>query len=711
MTRRHPVDPRVQPPARAPSARLAARPAAYPAAYPAVYPAAHPAAHACARRLGTAWLLLASGMVLAQPQAPAAPLTPASPATELPAPAPAAGPATTVPGETPVASDLLQRPDDGTGEAVDQRSVVWTLAIDAPEPLRALLARHLDLSRFQPVAAAERITRVELARLLAAAPQQARGLLETEGYFSAQVQPEVKGGDGVAPTSTAPAAEATRPLELQVTLRVTPGPRTEVGTVRIEVEGPLSAAVDAADADAAELLARIRDGWSLGNGAAYTQSAWGAAKAAVLTRARAEGYALATLSGSVAEVDPVAHRAQLYVVLDSGPLLRFGALRFEGLQHVDPEAVHALLNFQPGERLREQQLLDFQDRLVKSGLFETVAVLYEPDPGLAEATPITIRVTEQARQQATFGVGVSDASGPRVTVEHLHQRVFGLGWQAKSRLQLGRTAQALSVDLTSHPQPGPYRNLIGASMAQTDASGLQVTSERVRLGRTQDTERVERLYFVEWQRALTRDLVTDRLTDDTTALTLNYHWVWRELDQPILPTQGYSLSAETAVGHSFASTDRSGWFGRATGRLTTYWPLGQSWYGQARVQLGQVFARDATAVPFTLLFRAGGDDSVRGYAYQSLGPTDASGSATGARVMGTASVELARPFSRGLPQWWWATFVDVGGAAPSWRDFSGVRGYGVGVRWRSPVGPLRIDLAYGEQVRRVRLHFSVGITF
>jgi translocation and assembly module TamA len=233
----------------------------------------------------------------------------------------------------------------------------------------------------------------------------------------------------------------------------------------------------------------------------------------------------------------------------------------------------------------------------------------------------------------------------------------------------------------------------------------------VRLGRTQDTERIERLYFVEWQRAMTRNLGSGLITDDTKAATVNYHWVWRDLDHPILPTRGFSLSAETALGHSYASTDTSGFFTRATGRLTGYWPLGASWYGQGRVQLGQVYARDAVAVPFTLLFRAGGDDSVRGYGYQTLGPTDASGSAVGGRVLGTGSIELARPFSRSLPAWWGAVFLDGGNAAERWSDFKNVYGAGFGVRWRSPVGPLRIDMAWGDQNRRWRLHFNVGVTF
>ncbi|MDH4290420.1 MAG: BamA/TamA family outer membrane protein, partial [Aquincola sp.] len=131
---------------------------------------------------------------------------------------------------------------------------------------------------------------------------------------------------------------------------------------------------------------------------------------------------------------------------------------------------------------------------------------------------------------------------------------------------------------------------------------------------------------------------------------------------------------------------------------------------QARLEIGQVYARDNVEVPETQRFRAGGDDSVRGYAWRSLTPQVA-GVDVGGRVIGTASLEIARPVSESLPSVWWAAFVDAGRAAARWNDFKPAWGAGLGLRWRSPVGPLRADVAYGEEVRDWRLHLSVGIAF
>ena len=164
---------------------------------------------------------------------------------------------------------------------------------------------------------------------------------------------------------------------------------------------------------------------------------------------------------------------------------------------------------------------------------------------------------------------------------------------------------------------------------------------------------------------------------------------------------------QTGAGYARSNFAESGPFGRLTGRLTWYRPLG-NWYAQTRLELGQVFAADRVGLPDTVLFRAGGDDSVRGYAYRTLGPM-VNGVVTSGRVVGTASFEIARPVSEKLPILWGAAFIDAGNAATSWREFKAVRGYGVGVRLRSPIGPLRIDFAYGEEIEKFRLHFSVGV--
>ena len=132
--------------------------------------------------------------------------------------------------------------------------------------------------------------------------------------------------------------------------------------------------------------------------------------------------------------------------------------------------------------------------------------------------------------------------------------------------------------------------------------------------------------------------------------------------------------------------------------------------GQARLELGHVQLGPRMVVPESLKWRVGGDESVRGYAFRSLGPV-VDGAVGSGESLFTASVEVARPFIDSMPSLWGAVFVDAGNAAESFGALRPAYGAGVGLRWRSPVGPLRLDWAYGRETRKGRLHFSVGIAF
>ena len=145
---------------------------------------------------------------------------------------------------------------------------------------------------------------------------------------------------------------------------------------------------------------------------------------------------------------------------------------------------------------------------------------------------------------------------------------------------------------------------------------------------------------------------------------------------------------ESSRGPSFAPTPAS----TPTGRSAR-------WFANARVEAGQVFVEQPIAVPDPILFRAGGDNSVRGYDYRTLGPT-VNGAVVGGRVLLTGSLEFEHALLDRLPALLGAVFVDAGDAADRWSELRPVFGYGVGVHYRSPVGPLRLDVAYGQDVAR-----------
>lgn len=583
-----------------------------------------------------------------------------------------------------------------TPQEFEQQSPTLGVKIEivAPPALKELLERHLDLVRLGRIERDD-VDDTEWARLIDASPTQVRELLQTEGYFSPVVRIERTPGRGSGQAD-------------EVRLTIEPGVRAKVTRVTLEAEGGLERGASTADPYAASILAQFRKQWELPVGSDFRNPAWNAAKAAALARLRAAGYATAAWSGTGADVNVERNEVRLFLVVDSGPLFRLGELHIEGLAAQDPQTVLNLAYSKKGVPVTETLLLDFQERLQKSGLFETVNVTLDPDPAQADRAYVLVRLREAPLQVYTFGLGFSANTGQRASVEHLYRRVFGLPASSKLKIEVGQLRQAWDAEISGRPNEGLYRNLAGGAVERLVSDNDVVLSQRLRVGRTQDTQRVERLFYAEAERSSRRTNAGDR--NDAIALSLNFHGGWRDLDSVILPTHGETLAIQVGVGQSSGTEADRGVFGRLYGRLTVYRPLGRAWYGQARLELGRVLLGNRMVVPESMKWRAGGDESVRGYGFRTLGPIVDGAVGSGA-VLYTSSLEVARPISDSMPSLWGAVFFDVGHAATTVSNLKPVYGTGLGVRWRSPVGPLRLDWAYGSETRKGRFHFSVGIAF
>lgn len=623
------------------------------------------------------WLVGAIGSLMAAhvaAQDVAAPLEPAMP----------------VPAASAPASDAA---------TVDRaQPVVWQLIVDAPAPLDKLLRTYLDLARFQQEAAADQslgIRRSELRRLVVSAPEQARGLIEAEGYFNAQITTRV--------------SDEREDQPVVVTIKVEPGPQTVVSKVQFIFEGDLDTRLSASDPLAQALVDKLESEWALPEGQIFRQVDWSAAKNAALARMRADGFPVATWSGTSVTVDAQTQQAKLYLVADTGPAFAFGDIRVEGLVRQPASAITNLTSFHKGGAYSEKQLLDWQERIQKLNLFDNVFVATDLDPTQAGATPVVVQVHELPLQTATTGIGISSDTGPRVSGEHLHRNLFGLDWQAKTKVQLGRKASSGQLDLTSHPWPGRRRGLISAQGSYLVESDDSVsTSQQLRVGQLREGERLERTDYIEFQRAEVRSS-EKVVVSNASAVSGTAQWIFRDVDSQILPTKGTTSLGQLTAGRTYSALDEEGYFGRTYARVTAYLPLWSNWKSIGRVEVGQVFARDNVSVPDTQLFRAGGDDSVRGYPYRSLGVLR-DGVVIGGRSIATGSLELAHPLLKRMPSLLGAVFVDAGDAADRFANLQPKVGYGAGLRWLSPVGPLRLDVAYGTHVQRWRLHFSVGIS-
>ncbi|WP_425597194.1 autotransporter assembly complex protein TamA [Thauera aromatica] len=562
----------------------------------------------------------------------------------------------------------------GTAQAQE----VLAVRLEAPDALRPLLERHVRLLQRDgtalPDEAADRAAMIRRAR------REIAELLATEGYFS-------------------PAIRIDRRDAPRWTVEVEPGPRTEVAEVRIEFEGEIAAA---AGSGRVEPLDALRARWSLPVGAPFRQSDWDGAKQSLLDAVSTRRYAVARIARSRAEIDPETARARLMVTVDSGPAFYLGELVVEGLQHLPADLVTRYSLLRKGAPYDREQLLAFQTGLQNTPHFGSVIVDIERDPTQAAAAPVRVQVTEALPKHFGVGAGYSTNTGARVEASYRDVNLLRRGWELSTGLRLEQRRHALYADVFLPPR-GRHRDSFGALLEGSDLEGLKVTSQALGAARIETRGDIETRLALRLQHEKIEP--SGALAQSNNTLTANWTWTKRAVDQLLDPTRGYVLEFQVGGGAAVALAEQD--FVRLYSRFVRYWPVRGSDVFILRAEGGVTLADSREGIPQDFLFRAGGAQSVRGYDYQSLGVRE--GEATvGGRYLGTLSAEYVHWFR---PQWGAAFFVDAGDATDSRTDFDAHAGYGVGARWRSPAGPLAIDLAWGERERRLRLHFGVAIAF
>jgi len=610
-------------------------------------------------------------------------------------------------GAGALAQAPAQDPARDPAQAEAKTGLNYDVRIDAPRNLRELLENNLDLMRWRGNA---RMDLEQLQRLVRVAPEQAKTLIATEGYYSPQVSAGLD-------TSGA------RPV---VRVIVEPGQAVTVGDVDIELRGFAVAdkGTDHRTVTAPMDAAALRNRWTLPVGARFRTADWEGAKRGLLRQVTQTRFPRAQLLDSSATVDPDSHRALLKVVLDSGPEVRLGQLKIEGLKRYPASIITNLNQIRPGDEYSEAALQALQGRLQDTGYFggvevsadmssvlnEQVSDLNQGDgPKPADASgpttlPVLVRVTENKRKNLSLGVGFSTNTGARTQANYDDLYVFGK--RMKSSLLYEQKQQSARTDFYWPTTSNGYSNSLGGGFKREDLEGQITRTTDITAKRSWGSPLLERTLTLA---ALTEQVtIDDAVNGETTrvkSLPLTFSITKRALDSLVQPTRGYVANAQIGGALLPVLTDEK--FVRLYLHGVGYKPLGPSGTLIVRGEFGAVGSGDKAGVPSTFLFRAGGDGSVRGYAYQELG-VPVGTATTGGRYLFTASAEY---------DWWFkppygaAIFYDAGNAGDNFSDLKPKVGYGVGARWRSPVGPLAVDVAYGQAVKKVRLHFSLGFSF
>ena len=530
-----------------------------------------------------------------------------------------------------------------------------------PAALNRLVATTLERFTLGPEA-----DEADEERELRRAERAVREALATEGYFDPKFRFE-------------PSGEGTRPYRLIVEL----GPLTRVAQVDLRFTGALG------EPRFAERAEQLRAAWPLKPGTPFRSADWEQARLRLLASTEERDFAGARIVESRAEVRPETASANLVIEIDSGPAYTVGALRIEGLSRFEADLVERFNPFRPGDRYERAKLVEFQQVLQDTPYFSYAVATLQLTPEDPDQAPLKVVVRESRLRRISAGIGFETNTGARID-------------------QTGGLAFA---DVLFPPRPSGVQDSVGWLVEDSDVEDLHVRrwglgAARARTVGPRAGNNVGTRWSVNFEHENRRTPTTD--WQSLSSLSTTYSWVRRKVDNVIEPRSGNVIRLQGSVGATGTSFGDA--FLQAQGRVQQYIPIGERDVLILRGDLGYVEADSIAAVPTKFLFRTGGTNTVRGYDFESLGVKQ--GSATiGGRALAVASVEYVKWLERFGGNWGVAAFADVGDASENWSTFDPALGVGLGVRLRTPAGPLGIDVAYGERERQVRVHFSVAIAF
>lgn len=559
--------------------------------------------------------------------------------------------------------------------------------------IASYLEKHLDIQRFTRFAD---IQEGEFRRLLSETSENARNLLAAQGYFNPTLNLEVD----------APSDQSHPP---KVIVNVEPGPQTVVDSVAISFLPPMGDAVNASGQ-----RERILDSWSLKKGQFFTQDSWSSAKNSGLRQLQQYSYPTARVSSSQARVLADENKADLSVAYDAGPAYRFGDLELQGVKRYDAQGIRNIARIPTGSDYREAELLDAQERLTSSGYFDSAFLMLDTEGDDPENAPVIAQLREAKYQKLVFGLGVSTDAGVRFSIDHTHNKMWPLGWRAINKLALDSKTQLISTQMTAMPHASGWAWFTGAQLERTELADYKANTLTLTAGRTKSVGHIDRRYFLQYDFSRTEG---ENSIGSSSSLLASYSWTGRYFDNKINPTKGYGIGLEVGAGYTL--TPEQDPFMRVRARGLKFVPIGKADdLGRRnrlafRVDGGGIISRSDVQVPLNLLFLSGGDTSVRGYSYQSIGVYNEDGRLTAGRYMATGGVEWLRPMTLfgNTSDWEHALFVDAGTVTESLNKATVYTGVGTGIRWRSPVGPMQADVAYGLKTKEMRLHLRMGFNF
>ncbi|MCB1773847.1 MAG: outer membrane protein assembly factor [Gammaproteobacteria bacterium] len=481
----------------------------------------------------------------------------------------------------------------------------------------------------------------------------------------------------------------------QATITIDPGERTRVRNREIVIVG---------DAQSDPAFTSLLGTLPLSPGEPLDHAAYESVKSQLRALAGRRGYLDFAFERQELRVHPDDAVADIVLHANSGERYRIGEVRF-GPHPLSDDLVRRLARLSPGDEFDSGSLIDLDRHLSNSGYFRGVEV--RPDRAGAHdgEVPVDVLLEPASRHAWRAGVGYSTDTLWRLSLGYDNRYVNPEGHRFESEVRVGPVEAGAKADyLIPGADPHVDNYSFGARLLHEDNDGRISDSASLIARHVHKGGDWTQTRFVELLHE--RSEVGGSVSRDTLVMPgIALDRV--HSDDVLRPNRGYRVNLEVRGAHDDLLSTVTMLQLRASVKGLYRIPGAGRLIG--RGQVGLTFGDEVEDLPVSLRFFAGGDNSVRGYAYKSLGPIDANGDVVGGRQLVTGSIEYEHPV-RG-DDWWLAAFVDAGNAFDEIDDDVDLKvGYGIGVRWYSPIGRIRLDVGLPEENASDdwRIHFALG---
>lgn len=480
----------------------------------------------------------------------------------------------------------------------------------------------------------------------------------------------------------------------RVVVKVDAGKPIRIRNLTVEVTG---------EAKSDPRFDRFLEQLPLHRGAIFQHNLYEGTKSSIESLALSRGYFDATYSHHQVLVHPQDYAADVILSLNSGPRYKFGEVTLDSDRPVE-RILRPLLKIKPGEPYLASRLAELSRSLSNTGYFKRVDVLPNVSKANAEhEVPLTITLQAKANNEVEVGIGYSTDEGPRVSTSWEKPWINSLGHSLKTNLKISAPKQDISVVYKiprGHPLNNYYTIQGGYQMLdQKDTKSDRLVASVHRWDK--DTDGWTRDVFV---RAEHESYTQGSQKDESFLLIPGVSYSRVRVRGGLDAYWGDAQNATLEVSDPTWGSDTR--FVRFMGRTKWLRSLDEKQRVIARAEQGAVWVDEIYDLPPSLRFFMGGDMTVRGFSYESISPRDKDGSLIGGKYATALSLEYDYKIAE---KWRLATFVDTGTSTNDYSESWKV-GTGVGARWLTPVGPVRIDLAFGisEDHVPMRLHFTLG---